>query len=467
MHLELFGATNGVTGSCHRLHVGDADIVLDCGLYQGRRRESTELNRNVPSWVLDAHAMVLSHAHIDHSGNIPTAVARGFHGDIYCTPATRDLCSVMLRDAAMIQEQDAAYLNKRYAREGSEERVDPLYSLDDVAKAIGLMVGVPLHRRTTIAPGVVLELFDSGHVLGSALVVLDCTEHGRKTRLLFTGDLGRSEVPLLRDPELVGGVDVLMTESTYGDRVHPTFASMDAELGAIIERTIARGGKVFIPSFALERAQEILVAIKRLKRTRDVPDVPIYIDSPLAVAITEIYKLHPDSLDPLIQKALIAGDSPFELPKLHYITDIAASTALQERAEPCVIIAGSGMCEGGRILHHLAKGLSNSKNSVVIVGYQAQHTLGRRLAEHRREVKVWGLPRDVYCEVYTLSGFSAHADRNDLLELAKKTQARGKVKAIVLVHGDDQPKAELKAALEKENVCNTILIAEKGQRLDL
>jgi metallo-beta-lactamase family protein len=467
VHIEFFGAANGVTGSCHRLHVGGDDIVLDCGLYQGRRQESIELNRNVPAWIVNAPAMVLSHAHIDHSGNIPTAVARGFKGDIYCTAATRDLCSVMLRDAAMIQAQDAEYLNKRYQREGSDERVEPLYTEEDVSRAINMMVTVPLHRRTTIAPGVVLELHDSGHVLGSALVVLDCTDTGRKTRVLFTGDLGRSEVPLLGDPEIVGGVDYLLTESTYGDRLHKPFASMDEELGEIIERTIKRGGKVFIPSFALERAQEVIVAIRRLKKRREVPDVPIYIDSPLAVAITEIYKLHPDSLDPDIKKALLRGDSPFELPQLKYVSDIAASRAIQERDEPCVIIAGSGMCEGGRILHHLAKGLGNSKNSVVIVGYQAQHTLGRRLVERRREVKVWGLMRDVFCEIYTLNGFSAHADQKDLLAFAKKTQERGKVKAIVLVHGDDKPKQMLKSLLEKENVTSRVIIAEKGEQLQI
>lgn len=467
MFLEFCGAADGVTGSCHRLHVGDVDVALDCGLYQGHRREAAELNRNVQPWLIDAQSMVLSHAHVDHSGNLPTAVARGFRGDIYTTSATRDLCSVMLRDAAMIQAQDAAYLNKRYAREGIEERVEPLYSTEDAERAVSQMIGVPLHRRTVIAPGVVLELYDAGHVLGSALAVLDCTEHGRKIRLLFTGDLGRKQVPLLGDPELVGGIDYLLMESTYGDRVHPLFAAMDNELGEIIERTIARGGKVLVPSFALERAQEILVALKRLKRRHRVPDVPIYIDSPLAVAITEIYKLHAESLDPQIRGSLLAGDSPFEVSKLHYVTEIAASTALQERDEPCVIIAGSGMCEGGRILHHLAKGLSSSKNSVVIVGYQAQHTLGRRLLEHRREVKVWGLMRDVCCDVYALNGFSAHGDRDDLLAFARATAERGKVKAIALVHGEDKPKHELKSLLDRERVCNTVIIAERGQRLDL
>jgi metallo-beta-lactamase family protein len=366
----------------------------------------------------------------------------------------------------MIQEQDAAYLNKHAQRDGRKEHVDPLYTVEDVNKAVGLMISVPLYRSMMVAPGVTMRLHDSGHVLGSALIELDLEENGRKTKLLFTGDLGRTEVPLLRDPDIVPGVETLLIESTYGDRLHPPFMSMDDELGEIVRKTIGRGGRVFIPSFALERAQEIIVALNRLRERKVVPDVPVYVDSPLGIAITEIYKLHPESLDDAIRKRMLEGDSPFALPKLQYVSDIASSRRLQERDEPCVIIAGSGMCEGGRILHHLQKGLGNSKNSVVIVGFQAQHTLGRRLVEHRREVKVFGLMREVNSEVYTLNGFSAHADQEDILEFVKATRERGKLARVALVHGEDGPKHILKKKLEEGGQAN-VIISEKGSRLEL
>jgi metallo-beta-lactamase family protein len=466
MHLEFFGAANGVTGSCHRLVVQGRDILLDCGLYQGRREEANAINRKVPEWLLKAHALVLSHAHIDHSGNIPTVVARGFNGNIYCTPATRDLASVMLRDSAMIQEQDAAYLNKRAAREGRSERLEPLYTQADAEKAVGLMFSVPLYRSLDIAPGVRMRLHDAGHVLGSSVIELDLEEGAKKTKLVFTGDLGRTEVPLLRDPEVVEGVDVLLTESTYGDRLHPPFLSMDDELGEIVRRTIGRGGRVYIPSFALERAQEIIVALNRLRNKHAIPEVPVYVDSPLSIAITEIYKLHPESLDETVRKEMSDGDSPFALPTLVYISEIRASQKLQERDEPCIVIAGSGMCEGGRIVHHLAKGLSNSKNSVAIVGFQAQHTLGRRLVERRRKVRVLGLERDVYAEIYTLNGFSAHADQDDILRYVAATRAGGSLRNVALVHGEDGPRRVLKKKLEDSGVPG-VVIAEKGSKLEL
>jgi metallo-beta-lactamase family protein len=450
MHLEFHGAADEVTGSLHRLHIGGIDVALDCGLFQGHRAEANRQNRELPEWACGAHALVLSHAHLDHSGNIPTLVRRGFGGNIFCTPATRDLCSVMLRDAALIQDQDARYINKHNQREGSEERVTPLYDAADAERAVSQMISVPLHRPMLVAPSVWATFYDSGHVLGSALVALDIEEAGRKRRLLFTGDLGRAELPLLGTPEIVPNVDCLMMESTYGDRDHPNIAAVDAELGRIVTTTIGRGGRVYIPTFALERAQEVLFALERLHARRSVPRVPIYIDSPLAIAITEIYKLHPEGLSPDIRQRILERDDPFSPPGLHYVSAIADSRRLQMDAAPCIIIAGSGMCEGGRILHHLAKGLGQEKNSVVLVGFMAQHTLGRRLLEGRPRAKVFGVERDVHAAIHYLDGLSAHAGQSDLVAFTKATALAGSLEKVILVHGEPAPRAMLATRISDE-----------------
>lgn len=466
MHLELFGAADGVTGSLHRLHVQGRDVLLDCGLFQGHRAEANRRNREVPDWAVSAHALVLSHAHIDHSGNIPSLVRRGFDGHVFCSPATRDLSSVMLRDSAIIQEQDAAYLNRRAKREGREEVVDPIYTIEDAQKAISQMISIPLYRRIEVAPGVELTLHNAGHVLGSAMVQLDLQEKGKHTRLLFTGDLGREALPLLKKPDHVKDVNVLLMESTYGDRSHPDVAHIDDELATAVSTTIARGGRVYIPSFALERAQEVLFTLERLHEAKKIPEVPIYIDSPLAIAITEVYKLHPECLETNVQKRIIEKNDPFSPPGLRYISDIEDSKRLQSSGEPCIIIAGSGMCEAGRIVHHFSRGLSEPKNSVVIVGFQAEHTLGRRLVERRRKVKVLGLERDVFASIYTVGGLSAHADREDLVRFARETYRLGALRKTVLVHGEDAPKLELKNLLV-EAALGEVVLSSPGLQVEL
>ncbi len=466
MFLEFYGAAGEVTGSLHRLNVNGQDTLLDCGLFQGRRAETNRRNSDIPKWAIDAHSLVLSHAHLDHSGNIPTLVKRGFAGNIYSTPCTRDLCSVMLRDAAMIQEQDARYINRRNEREGDVERVSPLYTLEDAQRAVGQMISVPLHRRMPVGPGVTLEFYNSGHVLGSALVCLDLEERGKKLRLLFTGDLGREELPLLESPEVVSGVDALISESTYGDRNHADFASTDEKLGQIIRDTVAKGGRVLIPSFALERAQEVLFALERLHEQGQLPDVPIFIDSPLAISITEIYKLHPESLAADVRQRLLDRNDPFAPPGLRYISHSNESKQVQASGEPCVVIAGSGMCEGGRILHHLRTGLGNHKNSVVIVGFMAQHTLGRRLLEGRREVKVFGVPVNVHARVHVLNGLSAHADQNDLTRFARAVARAGNVRRVVLVHGEQDATDALSERIREQGAAD-VIVAQKGQRLVL
>jgi metallo-beta-lactamase family protein len=466
MYLEFHGAADEVTGSLHRLHVGGVDVALDCGLFQGHRAEANRSNRDVPAWALAAHALVLSHAHLDHSGNIPTLVRRGFRGNIFCTPATRDLCSVMLRDAAMLQDQDARYINEHNQRDGSLERVSPLYGVEDAEQAVSQMIGVPLHRPFPVAPSVSVTFYDAGHVLGSALVALDVEEGGSRRRLLFTGDLGRAELPLLGSPEIVAGVHTVLMESTYGDRDHPSVDALDAELGRIVSNTVARGGRVYIPTFALERAQEVLFSLERLHERGLVPRVPIYIDSPLAIAITEIYKLHPEGLSPDVRQRIRDRDDPFSPPGVHYVAPIADSRRLQASAEPCIIIAGSGMCEGGRILHHFARALGQEKNSVVIVGFMARHTLGRRLLEGRARVKVFGVERDVRASIHALAGLSAHAGQTDLVAFAEATARAGELAQVLLVHGEPAARAALAARLG-ERLHVPVLRPVKGQTIPL
>ncbi len=373
----------------------------------------------------------------------------------------------MLRDAAMIQEQDARYLNRRNERERhGAPKVTPLYDVNDVQAAMERMFSIPLHRPFQVAPGVKLKFHNSGHVLGSALVELELSEKGRQVRLLFTGDLGRAELPLMQTPEIVSGVDVLMMESTYGDREHPDIRQLDQRLGEIIHKTISRGGRVFIPTFALERAQEVLFSLERLHNAGHSSNVPIYIDSPLAIAITEIYKLHPEGLSDDVRKRLLDRDDPFSPPGLSYVSSSSASKALQRNHEPCVVIAGSGMCEGGRILHHFSDGLSNHKNSVVLVGFMAAHTLGRRLQERRSSVRVFGIERDLHAEVHVLGGLSAHADASDLVQFAKASARAGNVRKTVLVHGEPQARETLAERLHEE-LALKVTCPKRGERLEL
>ena len=328
------------------------------------------------------------------------------------------------------------------------------------------MISIPFHRSMLIAPGVTMTFHHSGQVLGSALVQLDLEETGEKRRLLFTGDLGREELPLLKSPEIVADVDFLMTESTYGDRLHPDFKNTDDQLGTIINETLERKGRVLVPTFALERAQEVLFSLERLHERGAIPEVPIYIDSPLAISITEIYKLHPDSLAADVRQRLIDRNDPFSPPGLTYVSAVDDSKALTASSEPCIVIAGAGMCEGGRILHHFREGLGNERNSVVIVGFMAQHTLGRRLVERRREVKVFGMIRDVRAKIHVLNGLSAHADKDDIVHFVEETAKVGHLKGVALVHGERAARESLGNTLRELGIPG-VTLAIKGERMEL
>jgi metallo-beta-lactamase family protein len=456
MKIEFVGAAQTVTGSKHLLHTKNGQVLLDCGMFQGKRRESIQHNQDLGVDPRRLDAVVLSHAHIDHSGALPLLVKKGYDGPIYTTPATRDLCAVMLEDAAMIQAADARYINKSIEKDGAEmDRVEPLYGPDDVVRVLERIVSVPYKRALQIADGIRLTFHDAGHVLGSAITQLDIDEGGgQKRRVVFTGDLGRKKMPILKDPELVEGADVLVTESTYGDRLHKPIAAMEDDLATIIKRTYERGGKVVIPSFALERAQEILYAIRGLKKQGRMPKMPVYVDSPLTVKITDIFKLHPECYDAETRALIQANDSPFDFEEVRYVTDKEDSKAIDASLEPCIVISASGMCEAGRIVHHIKATCESPKNTIAIVGFQAVHTLGRRIVERRPRIKIFGVERELRAEVSVLNGFSAHADQKDLIEYATDLKARGAMSTVALVHGEPQAQAALREKLKERGLAN-------------
>ena len=457
IRLEFVGAAQTVTGSKHLVHTKHATLLLDCGLYQGRRREAYDINENLGFRATDVDVAVLSHAHIDHSGALPMLLKAGFGGTVYATPATRDLCAVMLEDAAAIQQQDADYINRAIEREHAQmEPAEPLYDAKDVVRVLGHMVSVPYARTLPIADGVKLTFHDAGHVLGSAITVLDIEDEGKTKRIVFTGDLGRNKMPILRDPEPVDGASVLVTESTYGDRVHPPLEAMDEAFVDLIKRVYKRGGKMIVPSFALERAQEIVYAIKRLRLKHLIPPIPVYVDSPLTVKITDVFKMHPECYDEETRALIESHESPFDFDHLKYVSDKEDSKAIDASNECSIIISASGMCEAGRVLHHLKASIEDPKNAVVIVGFQAPQTLGRRIVEKRPRVKIFGVERELRAEVVVMNGFSAHADQNDLVAYAEHEKQTGNLDRVILVHGEPGPQRALKEKLAEHGMSHVV-----------
>lgn len=467
VEVEFIGATQTVTGSMHIVHASGATILLDCGLFQGRRGESIERNEHLPFEASTIDVCVLSHAHIDHSGLLPKLYKSGFRGSVYCTPATRDLCIHMLEDAARIQAADARYVNRGIERgEISGDPVEPLYELAHVEGILGQMVAVPYRKRTRLCPDVELTFLDAGHVLGSAIVALDVDDVGAARRIVFTGDLGRRDMPILRDPEIPSGANLLISESTYGGREHPDIEQMEEALARVVNETFDRGGKLIIPSFALERAQEVVYALKRIKNAGKLPAIPVYVDSPLTVRLTDVFRRHPDCFDPQARELLTEGDSPFDFPGLRYIDAVEDSKALSTSSDPAIVISASGMCESGRIIHHLKATIENDANTILIVGWQAQHTLGRRLVERRRRVPIFGVERDRNARVVVLNGFSAHADHSDLVDFAEAVRERGQLRRVVLVHGEPPATAALRSALEERGFPD-VRIPHRGDRVQV
>ncbi len=438
MHLQFFGGTQSVTGTSHLLTVGDKKILLDCGLFQGKRSEFFSRNRQLPFDSPAIDAMVLSHAHIDHSGNIPNLIKSGFTGPIFATHATRDLCAVMLVDSGHIQEKDAEYVNKKKKKQnGDGTAVEPIYTVADAQQAMDHFVSMSYHRPFQIMDGVRLTFFDAGHILGSAITLLEVEEDGKTRRIVFSGDVGRPGMPILRDPECLPQADVLITESTYGGRRHDDYDQVHEKLAQVINTTIRRRGKVIVPAFSVGRTQELVYSLHQLTLQNKIPQLPIFVDSPLSVNVTDVFRMHPECYDQETSRLLQDNHNPFGFGRLQYIKNVEESKKLNEFKEPCIILSASGMCEAGRILHHLSNNIENPLNTVLIVGFMAENTLGRRLIEKSPVVKIFGEPLQLRAQVVKFNAFSAHADHDELLSYIGCFD-RDHLQQIFIVHGETE-----------------------------
>ena len=462
MILQFWGATKTVTGSLHYLQTNGKRFILDCGLYQGHRDEAESINRNIPIKRLDElDYLFLSHAHIDHSGNIPTLVKSGFRGKIVTTEATADLISLMLFDSAYIQGKDIEYVNRKRKKKGLPPK-EPLYEKEDVEAALQLLEPIQYEKWFEVSKNVRVIFYEAGHILGSAVILVEVQEDNRRKRLLFTGDIGRNNLPIIRDPYQVRNVDYLITESTYGGRYHRPYKEVSSELLDLIKTTYKKRGKIVIPAFSVGRTQEIVYEIQNLYERKELPDIPIFVDSPLSVNVTEIFKRHPECYDEETLKIIQNNENPFGFERLRYVKDVQESMQLNDINEPCIIISASGMCEAGRILHHLKNSISDKKNVILIVGYQAQGTLGRRLVEKRKIVRIFGEEYKRRADVVVLNEFSSHADRGDLLNYAKNSGAE----KIFCVHGDPEQIEKFVQGL-KELDRKEINVPERGDIFEL
>ncbi len=461
IRVTFWGAAGEVTGSMHLLEAAGARILLDGGLFQGRRAEAARKNRELPFDARRIDAVILSHAHIDHSGRLPLLVRHGFHGPIHATPATRDLCAVMLADAAHIQMKDAEFLTRHGRPRGPES--EPLYTIADAMGVQDLMVGLPYRRVNHLRKHLAFEFAEAGHILGSASVVLRLTEDGGR-RIVFSGDIGRFGLPIIRDPDPPAGpIDALIVESTYGNREHESTGDAERRLGEIIRRTAARGGKVLVPSFALGRTQELVYALHQMYRAGTIPEIPIYVDSPLAIDATSVFRMHPEVFDRR-EKLIERTDHIFDFPLVHYTRDVEESKRLNSLHGPAVIIAASGMAESGRILHHLANHIGNHRNCVLFVGFQAEHTLGRRILEGQKQVKIFGELVERRAEVESIGGYSAHADKHELRTWVKRLG--GPIRRAFVVHGEPDAAQAMGQILTEEGV-GEVVIPQLGQSFDL
>ncbi len=462
LRISFEGAARTVTGSRHRIRWGAKEWLFDCGLYQGHRDEAERVNRTFRFDPAGLDGVVVSHAHLDHIGNLPTLAAQGFGGPIHATAATAGLAAVMLPDSAHLMARDVEHVNK-HAR-GRPPR-KPLYALADVERVLASFRSVRYHEPWALADGVTVVAHDAGHILGSALTTFTFERNGRRFRLGMGGDLGRAGRPILRDPERIPGVDALVMESTYGDRLHPDAGETERQLAEVVRRTAERGGRLMVPAFAVGRTQELVATLHALCGRGEIPEVPIYVDSPLASRTTSVYRAHPECYDAETRAAFEEGEGePFGFRRLRYVGSADESRALNDARGPMIVIAASGMCEGGRILHHLLHGLGNERNTVLFVGYQAHGTLGRRLREGAETVSIFGEPVRRRAEIAALDGFSAHADQAELCDWAASLDPAPPV--IFLVHGDLEP-AQTLAGLLRSRVGCRVEIPERDQEFEL
>jgi metallo-beta-lactamase family protein len=452
--VTFWGAARTVTGSMHHVEFGGRSLLLDCGFFQGSRAESFRRNSEFPFRAKNIDAVLLSHAHLDHCGNLPNLVRQGFRGAIYCTPATRALTSVMLGDAAKIQQEDAVYLNRH--REKGQPRVEPLYDGREVYRTLLKLKAVPYDKAFEPVNGFEATFVDAGHLLGSAMIHLRVGERS----LTFTGDLGRPGLPIIRDPAPVPPADLLVCESTYGGHMHETVEETAERLGEVVRHTAARGGKVIVPAFSVGRTQTILYFLHQLDSAGRLPDIPIYVDSPMAVRATEVFRAHPECFNDAALRLLQAEPDLFGDRRVKYVDKVHESIALNSEPGPCVILSASGMCEGGRVLHHLRHNVEDPRATVLIASYQAAETLGRRIVDRLPEIRILGRALKLQAEVAVLNGLSSHADHPGMLAslapLARSTRVR-------LVHGEPE-----RAGLLADGLCGVgfenVEIPERGDQ---
>jgi metallo-beta-lactamase family protein len=465
MEIQFLGAAREVTGSQHLLIVNGKKIMIDCGMFQGKRKEAFEKNRNFIIEPSEIDILLLTHAHIDHSGNIPTLVSKGFTGHIYTTSATLDLCQIMLRDSAYIQTRDVMWVNKKRARD-HKVLFEPLYTEEDVEQAMSQFIGVQYNRIIEIAPGVKVTFRDAGHILGSASILVEINENGKEIRLGFTGDIGRQNTPILRDPDILRDLDAIVMETTYGNRTHSPANEVEAEVSEIINKVILRGGKIIIPAFAVGRTQALVYMLHKLWEQKRIPSFPIYVDSPLAVKATEVFRLHPECFDRETNRLFLHDkNDPFGFGKLRYIKDVEESKKLNTAPGPFMIISASGMAEAGRILHHMRNNIHDPKNLLLFVGYAAEHTLARKIMDGAKEVNILGESFTVNCEVRTMDYFSGPADKYELLSYLKFSPPE-QLKNVFLVHGEPEEALPFREELVRSGY-HSVQYPLPGQKLEI
>jgi metallo-beta-lactamase family protein len=449
MKIQFFGAARTVTGSKHLISTDKTSFLLDCGFFQGRGQESDLMNREFLFEPSNLDFMILSHAHIDHSGNIPSLVKNGFKGPIYCTPATFDLCKIMLKDSAHIQENDVKYVNKRRRKRG-EQLLNPLYTEADVDLALKLFFPIKYNQQSVISDGVKLLFTDAGHILGSASVNLEIEDKGELKTLCFTGDIGRYNSAILKDPQIFPQCDYLITESTYGNRLHSDNRLSEQKLLDVIKNTcVEKKGKLIIPAFSLGRTQEIVYALDKMESSGKLPRIKVYVDSPLSVSATDVMRAHEECFNDSLINYMKTDSDPFGFNRLIYVQDVQESKSLNDSQEPCIIISASGMIEAGRIKHHVANNISNPKNTLLIVGYAEPSSLGGRLRNGADVVKIFGTEHKVNADVVIMDSYSAHADYEEMIKFFKYIDS-SKVKKTFLVHGEYETQLAFKEKLEKQ-----------------
>ena len=453
MKITFHGAAHTTTGSMHLVEANGKRILLDCGLYQGRRKEAFEKNRNLPIDPKTIDYVILSHAHIDHSGNLPQLVRQGFRGRVFARQATVELCDILLRDSCFLQKRDLEYVNKKRRRDG-KNLFEPLYDESDVDILMQLFVPIHLHAPREIAPGITLEFFNAGHILGSALVQLDIrSQQGCRHRLLFSGDLGQPDQPILRHFEYPSGADILLIESTYADKLHPPADDVEAKIEGLLKHIDRHNSKLIIPAFSVGRTQQIIWYLNRILARGKFPrEVKLFIDSPLSQKATKIYAQHREVYNAEARRMIASGKDPLNFPGMTYIASPEESKALNEQPGPMIIIAASGMCEGGRIVHHLKNSLTDENNVVLIVGYQAENTLGRRIVEKRNPLKMLGEEIELKAQVEVINALSAHADKNGLIDWLD--EIKDNVRYAFAVHGETEKVTAMAELLKEHGIAN-------------